>query len=283
MVKANDGYFSLSKSQRGSRLSLISNKSKGGSRAPSGQNSTSISTRPSSNNLLDKSVTKSSKISSANNMLELKSNRNSYTNLPQNVKERKRERKISKNEKSIKEEEEAAHENGTQKTYLLVPEQYSSENETLKEAAIKLEEYEQSIKEAELVKKIIEEEERRKAAEELEKQDFSHVKPTLWQKIYLFFDFDLFKDPIYVNLMLGITIANFAEINFSILTPMVLTEFHFQKYEIATFMSLLGITDILVRFFVPFVADKIGWDNKTFFLVGVLSMAFGRISKTYKK
>lgn len=79
--------------------------------------------------------------------------------------------------------------------------------------------------------------------------------------------------------MLGITVANFAELNFSILTPMVLQEFHFGKYEIATFMSLLGATDIVVRFFIPFIADKIGWDNKTFFLIGVLAMAFGRVSK----
>lgn len=81
--------------------------------------------------------------------------------------------------------------------------------------------------------------------------------------------------------MLGITVANFAELNFSILTPMVLQEFHFGKYEIATFMSLLGATDIVVRFFIPFIADKIGWDNKTFFLIGVLAMAFGRVSKYY--
>jgi hypothetical protein len=105
-------------------------------------------------------------------------------------------------------------------------------------------------------------------------------KLSLLQKIYIFFDFDLFNDPVYVTLMLGITIANFVEINFSIITPMVLEEFHFGKYQIATFMSLLGATDILVRFFVPFIAGKIGWENRSFFLVGVLSMAFGRISKS---
>ncbi|KAF7271954.1 hypothetical protein GWI33_015251 [Rhynchophorus ferrugineus] len=102
-------------------------------------------------------------------------------------------------------------------------------------------------------------------------------KLSIWKKISIFFDFELFKDPIYVNLMLGITIANFAELNFSILTPMVLKEFDFHEYETATFMSLLGATDIVVRFFVPFVADKIGWDNKTFFLIGVMAMALGRI------
>ncbi|KAJ8968756.1 hypothetical protein NQ314_002129 [Rhamnusium bicolor] len=54
-------------------------------------------------------------------------------------------------------------------------------------------------------------------------------------------------------------------------------EFNFGKYETATFMSLLGATDIVVRFFIPFIADRVGWSNKTFFLLGVMSMALGRI------
>ncbi|XP_017773389.1 PREDICTED: monocarboxylate transporter 9-like [Nicrophorus vespilloides] len=127
---------------------------------------------------------------------------------------------------------------------------YPNEKDVLKTAAKMLEEYKEETEEKEL---------------------------SFLQKVSAFFDFDLLKDPIYLNLMLGITIANFAELNFSILTPYVLKEFHFEKYQIATFMSLLGATDICVRFFVPFIAGKIGWDNKTFFLFGVLSMAFGRI------
>lgn len=99
-----------------------------------------------------------------------------------------------------------------------------------------------------------------------------------FRKFVVFFDFDLLSDKTYVNLMLGITIANFVEINFSILTPFVLQEFNFEKYQIATFMSLLGATDIVVRFFIPFIAEKIGWQNKHFFLFGVLLMALGRIS-----
>ncbi|XP_050306994.1 uncharacterized protein LOC126743812 isoform X2 [Anthonomus grandis grandis] len=100
---------------------------------------------------------------------------------------------------------------------------------------------------------------------------------SIWKKILIFFDFELFKDTTYVNLMLGITIANFAELNFSILTPMVLQEFKFEQFQTATFMSLLGVADIISRFFTPFIADKIGWENKTFFLIGVLAMALGRV------
>lgn len=104
-------------------------------------------------------------------------------------------------------------------------------------------------------------------------------KYTLWQKITIFFDLDLLKDFSYVNQMIGITIANFAELNFSILTPFVLSDFGLTTVQIARAMSLLGSLDIGVRFFIPFIAGRIGWENRTFFLFGVLGMALGRIGK----
>lgn len=76
--------------------------------------------------------------------------------------------------------------------------------------------------------------------------------------------------------MVGITIANFAEMNFSVLTPFVLADFGFEKTQVASFMSLLGTVDISVRFFIPFIAGKIGWENRTFFIFGVMGMALGR-------
>lgn len=114
---------------------------------------------------------------------------------------------------------------------------------------------------------------------EAEDGDDDAANFTLWQKIFIFFDLDLLKDLSYVNLMVGITIASFAELNYSILTPFVLADYGLSKSETATSMSLLGAMDISVRFFVPFIAGKIGWENKTFFLFGVLGMALGRICK----
>lgn len=104
-------------------------------------------------------------------------------------------------------------------------------------------------------------------------------KYSLLEKITVFFDLDLLRDFTYVNLMMGVTLGNFAELNFSVLTPFVLTDWGFEKAQIATAMSLLGGVDISVRFFIPFIAGKIGWENRTFFLVGILGMAMGRICK----
>lgn len=100
-----------------------------------------------------------------------------------------------------------------------------------------------------------------------------------WQRVFIFFDLDLLRDPGYVNLMVGVTIASFAELNYSILTPFVLADYGLSKAQTATAMSLLGACDIAVRFCVPFLAELIGWQNKTFFLVGVLGMAAGRVGE----
>lgn len=112
-----------------------------------------------------------------------------------------------------------------------------------------------------------------------EEDEEKHENYTFFQKVCVFFDLDLLRDMRYINLMVGVTIANFAELNYSILTPFVLGEYGFSKQQIATSMSLLGAMDICTRFFVPFIAGKIGWENKTFFLLGVSGMALGRLGK----
>lgn len=226
-----------SRSQMGSRLSLSSNKSK-----RTDQGSKPISTRPSTSNLPEYGRDRSG--SQVKRKL-------SQINKPAIAEEI---------EHDIKNEDSASNE----------PFLPLKENEILNEAAKILTEY----KEHNLKNKTESNEVTEKVLVESEQKP---EKFKIWEKIALFFGFELFSDPIYVNLMLGLTLANFAEINFSILTPMVLKEFNFEQYETATFMSLLGATDIVVRFFIPFIADKIGWENKTFFLVGVLAMAFGRI------
>lgn len=102
---------------------------------------------------------------------------------------------------------------------------------------------------------------------------------TFLEKLVIFFDLSLLKDFSYLNIMVGITLANFAELNFSILTPFVLSDLGFEKSQIALCMSLLGTADIVCRFMVPLMANKSSLENRTFFLIGVCNMALGRISK----
>lgn len=164
---------------------------------------------------------------------------------------------------------------------------FNVEKEVLKGASKKLEEYVSAKRNpiyASLEHLCTCEEQRKLLKEchliaEAEDEKDSGRTYTLMEKIMIFFDLDLLRDFTYVNLMMGVTLGNFAELNFSILTPFVLSDWGFEKSQIATAMSLLGGVDISVRFFIPFIAGKIGWENKTFFLVGILGMAMGRICK----
>lgn len=236
MLGSNDGWYSQSRSQVGSQLSLSSNKLK----QLFGSNSEVVSKLPSFSNLTD---------------------------YGQEREKRKKIRNISAQEgRIVKEIIETVHEVKeltVNDNNLKVP----NEKDVLKIAAKKLAviEHEQQVEELDKQKRRLKGQER--------------VNLSFWKKIVIFFDFGLLKDLVFVNLMVGITIANFAELNFSIMTPIIMAEFNFQKYEIATFMSLLGATDIIVRFIIPFIADQIGWSNRIFFLIGVMSMAIGRVSK----
>ncbi|XP_044728016.1 uncharacterized protein LOC123291701 isoform X2 [Chrysoperla carnea] len=188
---------------------------------------------------------------------------------------RKRKRSTSKNpkiEENADEELSALQQNGT--------EQPKTDNgEVLKEACAKLEELlskQENGENESLLKKNGDTNNHKLIENEPEKEE--EEKPTtFWQKIVIFFDLDLLNDPIYVNIMVGITLVWFAELNFSILTPFVLKDFNFNKSETANFMSVVATVDIIVRFLIPFASAKVSWDNRTFFMIGIMSMATGRI------
>ncbi|XP_063374718.1 uncharacterized protein LOC134662428 [Cydia amplana] len=162
---------------------------------------------------------------------------------------------------------------------------FNYESEVLKQASLKLEQYVKDNEDPDKFKLLIngqlDDDVFEEKTENKDVEDDDEVELTFCQKVAIFFDLDLLKDFTFINLMLGITLANFNELNFSILTPFLLGDYGMSKSEVAFFMSLLAGVDICVRFCIPFVAGKIGWDNNSFFLFGVLSMAMGRVVLAY--
>uniref|UniRef100_A0A1E1WP46 Major facilitator superfamily (MFS) profile domain-containing protein n=2 Tax=Pectinophora gossypiella TaxID=13191 RepID=A0A1E1WP46_PECGO len=166
---------------------------------------------------------------------------------------------------------------------------FNYESEVLKQASLKLEQYlkenedkDQKLKlliSSDLDDDVFEENPGKKPGDD--DDDEKEDKLTFCEKVAMFFDLDLLQDFTFINLMLGITLANFNELNFSILTPFILGDYGMTKQQVAFFMSLLAGVDICVRFCIPFVAGKIGWDNSSFFLFGVISMAMGRVVLAY--
>ncbi|KAM3968172.1 LOW QUALITY PROTEIN: uncharacterized protein ACR2FA_006302 [Aphomia sociella] len=162
---------------------------------------------------------------------------------------------------------------------------FNYESEVLKQASLKLEQYlkdNEDKNNVEKLKLLINNHSDYEDDDVFEEKEDETVEKelTFCEKIYIFFDLDLLNDFTFINLMLGITLANFNELNFSVLTPFILGDYGFSKPEVALFMSLLAGIDICVRFCIPFVAGKIGWDN-IFFLFGVMSMAMGRVVLAY--
>lgn len=96
------------------------------------------------------------------------------------------------------------------------------------------------------------------------------------KKIVKFFDLDLLRDPIYVNLMLGMSIAIFAELNFSMLTPFILSDLNYTTGQIASIMSTLGIADIIFRFISPFIGDYFDKTPRTMYLYSLIMLILTR-------
>lgn len=110
-----------------------------------------------------------------------------------------------------------------------------------------------------------------------EEEQERRKKLPFYKKIIIFFDLNLLTDITYVNLAMGITLINFVEINFAILTPYILADLGFSQDETAFAMSLLGFFDLIVRFLIPLITGFFSWSNRTFFVVGILGMCFGRV------
>lgn len=101
------------------------------------------------------------------------------------------------------------------------------------------------------------------------------------KKIVKFFDLDLLRDPIYVNLMLGMSIAIFAELNFSMLTPFILGDLNYSTVQIASIMSTLGVADIIFRFISPFIGDYFEKTPRTMYVYSLIMLILTRTCKYF--
>lgn len=96
-----------------------------------------------------------------------------------------------------------------------------------------------------------------------------------------FFDLDLLRDPVYVNIMLGLSFAVFAEINFSLLTPFILGDRHFDTQEIATLVSMIAVADIIFRFLAPFIKKLFKQPVRVMYMFGLSLLIATRTGKPW--
>ena len=104
-----------------------------------------------------------------------------------------------------------------------------------------------------------------------------------WLRFIRVFDLGLLSDKIYLNMMVGIAIAVFAEINFSLLTPFILNEFNYSTDQIAIFMSTLAIVDIFCRFASPFIGDYFKQPPRIMYMYALLMLIITRSSLLFAR
>ena len=98
----------------------------------------------------------------------------------------------------------------------------------------------------------------------------------IFMKVSQLFDLDLLRDPVYVNIMLGMSIAIFSEINFSQLTPFILTDMNLSTKEIATVMSLIASVDLVFRSLAPFLGEWLDQPPRIMYLLGLVLLIISR-------
>lgn len=96
------------------------------------------------------------------------------------------------------------------------------------------------------------------------------------QKVKDTFDLDLLKDPIYVNVIIGLSLYYVGESNFKLMTPFLLADIGMTKAEIASCLSVTAFTDILARITLPTVFDKLRIKKRFVFWIAGLLVGIGR-------
>lgn len=117
------------------------------------------------------------------------------------------------------------------------------------------------------------------------KQDLSKVqkkKLSILKRIgkYLvdLFDLTLLTSPTFVNMMIGMSFAVFAELNFTILTPFIMQDFGLDTHQIATFMSTVSVADICFRFIAPYVSDYFQKPARMMYMFALVLLILSRSS-----
>ncbi|KAB0798940.1 hypothetical protein PPYR_06820 [Photinus pyralis] len=90
------------------------------------------------------------------------------------------------------------------------------------------------------------------------------------------FDLSLLKDMSFLNLLMGLSAAAFAEQAFSVLTPFILADLHMNTQQIATFISVLSLTDLIFRFITPFIGNYFKVTSKMMCMVSFCLLTLSR-------
>lgn len=97
-----------------------------------------------------------------------------------------------------------------------------------------------------------------------------------WGKFSNLMDLDLLKDPIFLNILFGLSLAYVAELNFKMVVPFFMANLGYTKRETATALSVMAISDIIARVIMPPIYDRLPYTRRATFAVGCFFVATAR-------
>ncbi|XP_028163855.1 monocarboxylate transporter 9-like [Ostrinia furnacalis] len=100
---------------------------------------------------------------------------------------------------------------------------------------------------------------------------------TFMQNFIDFFDLTLLSDPIFVNILIGMSVAACVETNFSLLFPIILKDMlKFETSEIGQIMAVIGFSDTLFRLVSPFIGEWCHKPPRVMYMIGLVLIVFTR-------
>lgn len=97
-----------------------------------------------------------------------------------------------------------------------------------------------------------------------------------WKRVVHFMDLDLLKDPIYLNILFGLSTFYVAEVNFKMVVPFFLHDLGYTKQDTAFFLSMTAVSDILARAVLPPICDRVKITRRIIFVIAAIFLGISR-------
>lgn len=97
-----------------------------------------------------------------------------------------------------------------------------------------------------------------------------------WKRVVHFMDLDLLKDPIYLNILFGLSTFYVAEVNFKMVVPFFLHDLGYTKQDTAFFLSMTAVSDILARAVLPPICDRVKITRRILFVIAAIFLGISR-------
>jgi hypothetical protein len=126
-----------------------------------------------------------------------------------------------------------------------------------------------------IVKKTLPTSEKKKVEDE-SKLPIHPSHESYWKRVVNFMDLDLLKDPVYLNILFGLSIFCVAEVNFKTVVPFFLHDLGYTIQDIAFFLSMTAVSDIVARAVLPPICDRLNITRRLLFVISAIFLGLTR-------